>query len=237
MCLPCAPCACTPCACTPCARTPCAPTARHAPARHVLRYTPCAPTHAMCPSHRAPSPARHAPLPVPPRAMHLRPPPQMESRLNRLAAREASLGAASMKVGTASHDRKGRPRSRSRSPTRMRHGGPQSNPPGRPGATRNREVFPSGAGGRDLSACAVCLGRQSHQVAKCTAAVLWDGRTPAYARRDEQGRLSTSQGKPLCTEWQLRRGCLSASHDERHRCSGCGTATHGAQACPRGQAA
>lgn len=94
------------------------------------------------------------------------------------------------------------------------------------------EVFQSGTGSRGR-VCAVCLGRHEHAFAKCDATKLWDGSATA-ARKTEQGRLVTTNSLPLCFDWQIR-GCGSASHPERHMCSGCGKANHGAQGCPRAE--
>ncbi|EPS94629.1 hypothetical protein FOMPIDRAFT_1134021, partial [Fomitopsis schrenkii] len=44
-------------------------------------------------------------------------------------------------------------------------------------------------------------------------------------------------GRTLCCDWQRLDGCNSHLHDSRHLCSGCGQSTHGAQNCPRAEAA
>ena len=93
------------------------------------------------------------------------------------------------------------------------------------------EFFPSGAGPRG-GACAVCLGRHEHTFSKCDGAKLWDG-SAGSARKNEQGRLVAADGRPLCFDWQMPRGCSSTNHPDRHRCSGCGKAGHGAQTCSR----
>ena len=92
------------------------------------------------------------------------------------------------------------------------------------------EFFQSGAGPRG-GACVVCLGCHEHTFLKCNGAKLWDG-SAGSARKNEQGRLVAADGLPLCFDWQMPRGCVSTSHLDQHRCSGCGKANHGAQACP-----
>ncbi|KAH9062379.1 hypothetical protein EDB87DRAFT_1559208, partial [Lactarius vividus] len=84
--------------------------------------------------------------------------------------------------------------------------------------------------------CAIFLRRHEHTFAKCRAEKLWDGSANA-SRKNEQGRLVAADGLPLCFDWQVSRGCASASHSERHRCSSCGKSDHGAQVCPRAEKA
>ena len=86
---------------------------------------------------------------------------------------------------------------------------------------------------RGLSACAICLGRNPHDVAQCDATLLWDGHTPTFARKGDKGaKLRTANsGDTLCLDWNLPRPCNSNSHLSRHRCSGCGNNDHGAQTC------
>ncbi|KAI5826998.1 hypothetical protein K523DRAFT_322503, partial [Schizophyllum commune Tattone D] len=50
--------------------------------------------------------------------------------------------------------------------------------------------------------------------------MLWDGRTPAFARRIGTGGL-------LCTAHNLPSGCRGCHL--QHVCSGCGQQGHGAQ--------
>ena len=97
------------------------------------------------------------------------------------------------------------------------------------------EVFQSGTGSRG-GVCAVCLGRHEHFFSKCEMPKLWDGSAPA-ARKNEQGRFAAASGQRLCFDWQLPRGCTSTAHSDRHRCSGCGSADHGAQNCPQAEKA
>ena len=103
---------------------------------------------------------------------------------------------------------------------------------GNQGARRdNPGFFRSGAGPRG-GACAVCLGRHEHTFSKCDGVKLWDG-SAGSARKNEQGRLVAADGRPLCFDWQMPRGCSSTNHPDRHRCSGCGKTGHGAQSCSR----
>ena len=97
------------------------------------------------------------------------------------------------------------------------------------------EFFRPGAGPRG-GVCAVCLGRHEHDFGKCEARRLWDG-SAGTARKGEGGKLISTSGLPLCFDWQLPAGCQSTYHSDRHRCSGCGKASHGAQTCPRAQKA
>ena len=105
----------------------------------------------------------------------------------------------------------------------------------RPPKRERSEVFQSGAGPRG-GVCAVCLGRHEHTFAKCENTRLWDG-SASGARKNEQGRLVTSDRTSLCFDWQLPKGCGSTSHMEKHRCAGCGRTDHGAQGCHRAEKA
>jgi hypothetical protein len=95
------------------------------------------------------------------------------------------------------------------------------------------QKFIIGSDARGLSACAICLSRNPHDVAQCDATLLWDGHTPAFARKGDKGaKLRTANtGDTLCLDWNLPRSCNSGSHSSRHRCSGCGNNDHGAQSC------
>ena len=103
----------------------------------------------------------------------------------------------------------------------------------------NRQSSPSdhplsgGTEPRGLSACAICLGRNPHDVSQCAASLLWDNHTPVFAKKGDKGaklRVASS-GDSLCLDWNLPRSCGSSSHLARHRCSGCGSDDHGAQSC------
>ena len=97
----------------------------------------------------------------------------------------------------------------------------------------NDHSFTAGTDARGLSACAICLGRNPHDVTQCDSSVLWDGHTPSFARRGDKGAKlrSVNTGDSLCLDFNLPKGCNSASHLSRHRCSGCGNNDHAAQSC------
>src|SRR5713101_8191844 len=84
---------------------------------------------------------------------------------------------------------------------------------------------------RGLSACAICLGRNPHDVTQCDASLLWDGHIPSFARKGDKGaKLQTaSSGDTLCLDWNLPKASNSNPHQSRHRCSGCGNNDHEAQ--------
>ena len=134
------------------------------------------------------------------------------------------------------HAESSRRHHRSRSPIQGRN----SLPDRRGGRTRDNvrpprqnrtEVFRSSAGSRGR-VCVVCLGCHEHNFVKCDDAKLWDG-SASGARKNEQGRLVAADSLTLCFDWQLPKGCGSTGHVDRHRCSGCGKADHGAQECPQ----
>ncbi|KAG2738450.1 hypothetical protein P692DRAFT_201798413 [Suillus brevipes Sb2] len=130
--------------------------------------------------------------------------------------------------------------SRSRSPGRAGNPRRADRSPS-PDKGKNREQrakgFSRGAGSRGRSACAICLGRFSHDIQRCDSRNLWDKTTPAHARRSQDGRIISTNGLPLCYRWQRPGGCLAENHDSAHACSGCGDKSHGAQTCPRGEKA
>ena len=138
-----------------------------------------------------------------------------------------------------------RRRSRSRSPTRHPSRYRQTSPPlpkskqyptPQPIPPNRTQSFQPGASSPGLSACAICLGRHPHIVAKCKSDTLWDG-SRAHCKRSEQGHLVNTNGNTICSDWQRPGGCSATGHDSRHQCSGCGKPTHGAQQCPRAQKA
>jgi hypothetical protein len=97
----------------------------------------------------------------------------------------------------------------------------------------NDQSLTTGTDVRGLSACAICLSRNPHDVTQCDANLLWDGHSPAFARKGDKGAKlrAASSGDSLCLDWNLPRACNSNSHVARHRCSGCGNSDHGAQTC------
>ncbi|KAF8546230.1 hypothetical protein OG21DRAFT_1427680, partial [Imleria badia] len=83
------------------------------------------------------------------------------------------------------------------------------------------------------SACPKCLGRFPHDMRSCNSEELWDG-SPARCTRNSDGHLVNPQGQTICTGWQHPLGC-PLKHSAIHECSGCGEASHRAQACPKAQ--
>lgn len=84
--------------------------------------------------------------------------------------------------------------------------------------------------------CAICLGRHPiSEVARCNLEQTWDGQ-PTWCSRNG-ARIITAEGNTICTDWQREAGCARTGHPERHKCSGCGSAGHGAHGCPRAEAA
>ena len=102
------------------------------------------------------------------------------------------------------------------------------------GKSTEQLFFQGGTMVRGSSACAVCLGHPKHKYAKCSAAKLWSGGKTCM-HRNEQGRLITVDGLPICFSFQTLAGCPETTHPTRHTCSGCGESRHGAQQCPRTQ--
>ena len=98
----------------------------------------------------------------------------------------------------------------------------------------SRQVFPQGADPAPRSVCAVCLGRFPHRIQFCESNQLWDKKTDAFVHRRD-GNLIAPNGRTVCKDFQRPDGCQMRSHDQNHRCSGCGKPDHGAQACPRAQ--
>ena len=99
------------------------------------------------------------------------------------------------------------------------------------GKNGEQSFFQGNTTARGSSACAVCLGCHQHKYTKCSAAKLWSsGKTCVH--RNEQGRLITINGLPICFSFQTPAGCSETTHPTRHTCSGCGKSGHGAQECP-----
>lgn len=132
--------------------------------------------------------------------------------------------AAMAEAENMMHDRLSRDGSRDRSPSpRRRSASPRQRRP--------RARSPNARASRPgLPVCALCLARGHPGMSRCTADVLWDG-TPTRCWRSADGKIVNPDGVELCFSWQLARGCNSRRHDDRHECSGCGDADHGAQEC------
>ncbi|KAI0309487.1 hypothetical protein OF83DRAFT_1032176, partial [Amylostereum chailletii] len=54
--------------------------------------------------------------------------------------------------------------------------------------------------------CAICLSRQSHEVARCQAPTMWNG-SASRCRRSNKGAVIDPKGRELCLDWQRPRGC------------------------------
>ncbi|KAH7903907.1 hypothetical protein BJ138DRAFT_1019880, partial [Hygrophoropsis aurantiaca] len=81
--------------------------------------------------------------------------------------------------------------------------------------------------------CAICLGRHPHKVIECCAPRTWDKRFDTFCSRFNKA-IITKDKQSICSKWQRDEGCTDR-HDDKHLCSGCGAATHGASRCPRAQ--
>jgi hypothetical protein len=128
-----------------------------------------------------------------------------------------------------------RRQSRSRSPVRGSNPKRVDRSPSPDKNKQRNKGFSRGAGSHGRSACAICLGRFSHDIQRCDSRNLWDKTTPAHSRRAQDGRIISANGLPLCYRWQRPGSCLAENHDSAHICSGCGDKDHGAQTCPRGE--
>ncbi|KAG2034951.1 hypothetical protein BDR03DRAFT_801203, partial [Suillus americanus] len=71
---------------------------------------------------------------------------------------------------------------------------------------------------------------------ECSAEHLWDNVHATISKQVNKQLLVQSSDKPLCVDWQQGCGCTNRPHDKRHLCSGCLSASHSAQYCPRTQA-
>ena len=139
---------------------------------------------------------------------------------------------------THRHSKAKRRRDSSASPLRnTRTRSPSPSAAHAPKRQRTGQNFQGGAGEKRLrSACTLCLGRFAHDPKKCFATKLWDG-SKAHCARNEAGYLINPHNQILCSSWNQPHGCNSHDHPTRHECSGCGDKAHGAQRCPRAQAA
>jgi hypothetical protein len=133
------------------------------------------------------------------------------------------------------HDRSRSPPGRGASPSRHQTDSRQQSYSSKRPRRDKQGFFRAGADSRG-EVCATCLGRHEHPFVKCDGHELWDG-SPGSIRKSGNGRPVDPNGNPLCLDWQRLKGCQSSSHSERHRCSGCGKSSHGAQACPRAEKA
>ncbi|KAJ3792981.1 hypothetical protein GGU11DRAFT_442783, partial [Lentinula aff. detonsa] len=90
-----------------------------------------------------------------------------------------------------------------------------------------------------LSRCHRCLGRDKHNICRCSRTLLWNGKKNVLCKWNTKGYLEITMGQfaglKLCAEWQRPNGCINRKHTEKHRCSGCASTYHGADGCPEGQ--
>ena len=224
---------------------------RHAcPAPHAPAICACHlhPSPATCISCYAPLPFAPCPLPC----VHLMIPPTSYApccsrpaccQLRRANSSRDAWPSSRRYRACSSSPSWGDPprrRPRSRSPYQDREpGSDRLDKHSRDSARRPKRVkseFFQPSAGSHGGVCAACLGRHKHNFSKCEEPRLWDG-SASSSRKNEHGRLVAANGLPLCFDWQVPRGCASSSHPERHRCTGCGRADHGAQGCPRAEKA
>ena len=102
---------------------------------------------------------------------------------------------------------------------------------------RQDQDFSYGTNPKAHPICAICLGSHMHNVFSCDVSRTWDGHHVTLAKRSRGDLCLRGNNAPICMEWQRARGCFSTKHDTKHVCSGCGTASHGAQGCPQAQTA
>lgn len=90
-----------------------------------------------------------------------------------------------------------------------------------------------------LPRCHRCLGRDKHDIRRCSRTSLWNGKKDVLCGWNAKGYLEILAGLfaglELCAEWQRPNGCTSRKHSEKHRCSGCASTNHGADGCPEGE--
>jgi hypothetical protein len=158
---------------------------------------------------------------------HLIVTPQLEDRIRSTEVAPSRSGRPQRRSTPSSSYRQ---RSRSRSPP------PRSQTRQAPSRRETNQSFQRGASSSAMSACAVCLSRQKHQVHKCAATKFWSG-DPARCTRNDRGRLINPDGAVICGDFQKTAGCASSDGTHKHECSGCGQRSHGAQACPLAEAA
>ena len=163
---------------------------------------------------------------------------QVESFMTSQASPTASHRRARHSYATRtdySCDRRRSSHSRSPPPLRFR----SSNRTVREAPRPSMEAKPSQRGvsrerTHNKSACPSCLGRHPHDISSHITELLWDG-SPAYARCAPEGHLVDPAGDILCHDWQKPQGCSRPHNNAKHTCSGCGSATHGAQKCLKAQ--
>ncbi|KZV78843.1 hypothetical protein EXIGLDRAFT_783169 [Exidia glandulosa HHB12029] len=99
--------------------------------------------------------------------------------------------------------------------------------------TKGGAHFQTDAANAGHSACVICLGRHTHNVATCTSDTL-HGTTKKAATTRRGGVLTNiTNNTAVCLRYNVRGACnaMGAGHNGAHDCSGCGKAGHSAQAC------
>lgn len=124
--------------------------------------------------------------------------------------------------------------SRSRSPVRRSNNPRRRSRSPEPRKPNLRPAAPSTFRNDKLAACPICLGRHRHHIASCQATETWNGKKVSCTR-STSGRILNKRGAALCSDWQRPNRCTDTSGKHIHECSGCGSAEHGADACPSAQ--
>ena len=81
-----------------------------------------------------------------------------------------------------------------------------------------------------LPTCPVCSGRHRHRVASCQGTKTWNGQDTICTRTDTR-RILNKWGAVICADWQQPNRCTNSTRKHLHKCSGCGSADHGADFC------
>ncbi|KZV60375.1 hypothetical protein PENSPDRAFT_671720 [Peniophora sp. CONT] len=82
------------------------------------------------------------------------------------------------------------------------------------------------------TACALCLGRQQHNPYTCSSkSLFYFPDKPTFVVKDAPGSFLTRSGKAVCLKYNIGTCTNGDSCTRKHICSGCGTASHGAQGC------
>jgi hypothetical protein len=112
-------------------------------------------------------------------------------------------------------------------PTRTPHSSNRFDPTAKPSSSK----FPSGNGGpAPPASCIICSGE--HKAATCTATHTVRGRpvVSSYSAVDKSVHLA-SNGKALCTHFNISRKCSRPTCSYGHYCGTCGSTKHGASEC------
>ncbi|KAJ3769840.1 hypothetical protein FB446DRAFT_623663, partial [Lentinula raphanica] len=87
--------------------------------------------------------------------------------------------------------------------------------------------------------CHRCLGRDKHDVRRCSRTSFWNGEGKVLCNWNARRYLEITNGQhkglELCGNWQSPNGCTESTHPQKHRCSGCAAPDHGADTCLKGE--